>query len=229
MKSKKWTKSEVVDIAQACATGCNNAKRLLAIYIMDTYTSKATRLLFEQGVTYVSADELVSDLYIKVMEEKNIPFKAGESPDNYLFVTMRNLLIDKKRKQKRNAAWVETDESIEDGFHGKKITEMEYGELSNLLDEALRMLTEKQYFFFTECEMKKREVKEVAEEEDVNPNTVYQHLFQAKNKMKQGLLKKYPLDELLELLPWLHTKDKSFRKFRNSRDLDIPSGDDFEW
>jgi RNA polymerase sigma factor (sigma-70 family) len=196
---------------------------------MDTYTSKATKLLFDQGVKYVSADELVSDLYMKVMGEKNIPFTRGESPDNYLFITMRNLLIDKMRKQKRNDDGLETDENTEDGFPVNKTTEMDHGDISNLLGEALGMLTDKQHFFFTECEVKKRDVNEVAEEEGVSSNTVYQHLFQAKNKMKKGLLNKYPLDELLELLPWLHTKDKSFRKFRNSRDFDIPSGDDFEW
>lgn len=149
------------------------------------------------------ANDLVQECFVKLWEKRGT-IKSTQSIESLLFVMLRNKCLNYLRDQKLHN-FEKNIESIKENelqhlyqldFTGREEKTME----ENLI-EAIRAsvdnLPEKRKLVFTKAKIEGKKNKDVAEELGISVKAVEKHLHQAKEQIRNEMLKEFPLLSIL--------------------------------
>jgi RNA polymerase sigma-70 factor, ECF subfamily len=149
------------------------------------------------------ANDLVQECFVKLWE-KRTTIKPTQSIESLLFVMLRNKCLNYLRDQKLHH--FEKDiESIKENelqhlyqldFIGKEEKSVEE-RLIEAIRESVDNLPEKRKLVFLKAKIEGKKNKDVAEELGISVKAVEKHLHQAKEQIRNEMLKEFPLLSIL--------------------------------
>ena len=149
------------------------------------------------------ANDLVQECFVKLWEKRSA-IKISQSVESLLFVMLRNKCLNYLRDQKLHD--FEKDiESIKENelqhlyqldFIGKEEKSVEE-RLIEAIQQSIENLPEKRKLVFIKTKVEGKKNKEVAEELDISVKAVEKHLHQAKEQIRNEMLKEFPLLSIL--------------------------------
>lgn len=149
------------------------------------------------------ANDLVQECFIKLWE-KHSTIKASQSVESLLFVMLRNRCLNHLRDQKIHSS----DESLytleeselqhlfQLDFIGREEITLEE-QLIVAMRESVERLPEKRKMVFVKAKIEGKKNKDIADELNISVKAVEKHLHQAKDQIRQELLLKFPLLNIL--------------------------------
>ena len=149
------------------------------------------------------ANDLVQECFVKLWE-KRATIKSTQSIESLLFVMLRNKCLNYLRDQKLH--YLEKDiASIKENelqhlyqldFTGREEKTMEEN-LIEAIRESVEKLPEKRKLVFIKAKVEGKKNKEVADELGISVKAVEKHLHQAKEQIRNEMLKEFPLLSIL--------------------------------
>jgi RNA polymerase sigma-70 factor (ECF subfamily) len=151
-------------------------------------------------------EDIIQDCFVTLWEKRN-DIKPEQSVESLLFVMLRNRCLNELRILKTEQQRVDPEEikSAELQYlYQIDFTGREEKSVEEMLIESMKLviaeLPEKMKVAFVKAKIEGRKQSEVAEELGVSVKMVEKHIASAKEKIKEKLLKQYPLLTLFILL-----------------------------
>jgi len=152
------------------------------------------------------ANDLVQECFVRLWEKRST-ISASQSVESLLFVMLRNRCLNYLRDQKlhvsdKNINLVgenELQHLYQLDFAGKEEKTLEE-KLIEAIRESVDNLPEKRKLVFIKAKIEGKKNKEVAEELGISVKAVEKHLHQAKEQIRNEMLKEFPLLAILIML-----------------------------
>jgi RNA polymerase sigma-70 factor (ECF subfamily) len=132
------------------------------------------------------SESLMQDVFLKLWEKRH-SVKKDSSVKYYIFTTTYNSAISIIRKKAREAEYVNYLKSIQVVDSDPVDMELEYKELSDKLDEAIKRLPKRQREVYVLHKMKGFKYSEIAEQLNVSINTIENHMSSALKTIRKEL------------------------------------------
>lgn len=149
------------------------------------------------------ANDLVQECFVRLWEKRQT-ISAHQSVESLLFVMLRNRCLNYLRDRKNDLTdnnLSELNETELQHLYQLDFTGREEKTLEEKLIEAIRnsveKLPEKRKLVFVKAKVEGKRNKDVAEELGISVKAVEKHLHQAKEQIRQEILKKFPLLSVL--------------------------------
>lgn len=152
------------------------------------------------------ANDLVQECFVRLWEKRQT-IDPRQSVESLLFVMLRNRCLNYLRDQKndvidKNVNTIEESELqhlYQLDFTGREEKTLEE-KLIDAIRESVENLPEKRKLVFIKAKIEGKKNKEVAEELGISVKAVEKHLHQAKEQIRNEMLKEFPLLSILILL-----------------------------
>jgi len=141
--------------------------------------------LYKIGYSYLrnqeETEDLIQELFLKILKGK-IVLRKLDKPEAFLAVSIRNMAIDRLRKQDHLGLDPE-NESLK--VHKDNL--LENRELGKDIDHAIGQLPPKTRMVFTLKQLDGKSYKEIANELNISTNTVENHMSKALKLLRKHL------------------------------------------
>jgi len=150
--------------------------------VVEEFSDMLFRIAYQNVFNIPDAEDIVQDVYVKLLKRKHITFKDKEHLKAWLIRVTVNQCIDYKRGLQRNREMpLEEANESDFGFTGEENTIFEQ------LSELPKMDRNILYLYYYEG----YHIKEIARLLKKRQNTVNSRLTRARNKLKSILLEEY--------------------------------------
>ncbi len=161
--------------------------------LVDLYKEQAVRIAYSITGNLADAQDIAQDAFIRVY--RNIgAFNFNSQFSTWLYRIVVNLCRDFLRKRNRSKLVLDDKDqpqSAEERFKDEKNQDPARNlltkELKAKIDNAMRLLPEKQQIVFSLKYKKDMKIREIAQVMGVSESTVKMHLFRAMDKMQKKL------------------------------------------
>lgn len=149
------------------------------------------------------SNDLVQECFVKLWEKRST-ISPNQSVESLLFVMLRNRCLNYLRDQKnelidKSISTIEENELqhlYQLDFTGREEKTLEE-QLIEAIRESVDNLPEKRKQVFIKAKIEGKKNKDVAEELGISVKAVEKHLHQAKEQIKNEMLKEFPLLSIL--------------------------------
>ena len=142
------------------------------------------------------SEDVVQDVFVKLWEHR-ADLRSDQSLWTYLYVMTKRHALNKLRSVKRSNAcferlWTQISTSADSSLHDMVVAK----ELNENINKLLRLLPSQQRMVFSLSRLEGFSHREIAEQLNISPNTVKNHIVQAAKYLKN----KRPYYDLFSLL-----------------------------
>jgi RNA polymerase sigma-70 factor (ECF subfamily) len=150
------------------------------------YNTKVYSFILHMVDVPTVAEELVHDVFLKIWLNRR-GLRDIVNPGNYLFVTAKNHALNQLEKMANERKGKNQLDALPANLGADPEEEFLYKESLALVTEAINQLPEQQRIVFQLSRERGLSREEIAEQLDISPNTVKNHLGTARKKIQQYL------------------------------------------
>lgn len=160
------------------------------MFAFDMLYKKYSRKLYKFGYSILKSTEesenLIQDVFLSLWENRH-KVEKDSSIKSYIFTITYNSAISIIRKKARKSEFFEYLKTQQEIIEEPVNVELEYKELTNKLDEIIKVLPQRQREVYVMHKVEGLKYCEIAERMNISVNTIENHMSHALKTIREKL------------------------------------------
>jgi RNA polymerase sigma-70 factor, ECF subfamily len=160
------------------------------MFAFDELYKKYSKRVYKFGYSILKtteeSEDLIQDVFLNFWNNR-LNIEKESSVRSYIFTTTYNSAISVIRKKARTSEFIEYLKSLQNINEEPVNVELEYNELSNKLNEIIKILPQRQKEVYQLHKIEGLNYKQIAERLNISVNTIENHMAHALKTIRKKL------------------------------------------